>query len=303
GGVVEQEEAGRQVGRGLALALLATYAVYWIWLSLGVSLGTIVNGVLDDSFYYLQVARNLAAGFGSTFDGVEATNGYHPLWMALLVPIFIVFTGDEAPLRSALLLGAMFGFGFLLIVHRILRRTTGAWAAAIALLLFAWPRFFGQTVNLLETSLLLFLYATVILLWMRWTRPSHGSDEETHWSDGPEEGKGHPLQRSLFFGVSLGLACLARLDSVFLLIAFAVFALIDLGRKRSLWPWDRSVAIWRIASPMAIASLVVLPYLAWNLIEFGHLQPVSGSMKSTFPELGFHGRYLREFPEFSVLCA
>lgn len=38
----------------------------------------------DDAFYYLVVARNLAHDGLSTFDGITLTNGYHPLWMALL---------------------------------------------------------------------------------------------------------------------------------------------------------------------------------------------------------------------------
>ena len=286
--VLRPEE--HQVGRRLAALLLAAYVGYWIYLTLAVSLGTIVNGLLDDSFYYLQVARNLAAGLGSTFDGVEATNGYHPLWMMLLVPVYAVFPGDEAPLRAALVLGATFGFGFLLSIHRILGSAAGAWAAAIGLLLFAWPRFFGQTVSLLETSLLLFVHITAIGLWMRWSEERPGRYDR-------------PIRSSLLFGLCLGLACLARLDSVFLLIAFTVVALIEWARRGSVWPWDRSAAIWRIALPMAIAALVVLPYLAWNLFEFGHLQPVSGSMKSTFPQPSFHGRYLREFPEFIALCA
>ena len=33
----------------------------------------------DDAYYYLRVARNVAAGHGSTFYGIEASNGYHPL--------------------------------------------------------------------------------------------------------------------------------------------------------------------------------------------------------------------------------
>ena len=41
----------------------------------------------DDAAYYLGVARNVAAGHGSTFTGLLETNGYHPLWMLLLVPV------------------------------------------------------------------------------------------------------------------------------------------------------------------------------------------------------------------------
>src|SRR5215471_8678314 len=45
----------------------------------------------DDFFYYLKIAQNLARGAGSTFNGVVATNGYHPLWMMVLT-VFSFFT-------------------------------------------------------------------------------------------------------------------------------------------------------------------------------------------------------------------
>jgi hypothetical protein len=35
----------------------------------------------DDAYYYLRIAQ--FGGF--TFDGVNFTNGYHPLWMAVCV--------------------------------------------------------------------------------------------------------------------------------------------------------------------------------------------------------------------------
>ena len=38
----------------------------------------------DDSFYYLVIAHHLAQSGQSTFDGYTHTNGYHPLWMAIL---------------------------------------------------------------------------------------------------------------------------------------------------------------------------------------------------------------------------
>jgi hypothetical protein len=41
--------------------------------------------VEDDAYYYLIVAKNLAATGASTFDQQTLTNGYHPLWLAVLV--------------------------------------------------------------------------------------------------------------------------------------------------------------------------------------------------------------------------
>ena len=54
-----------------------------------------MNG--DDSFYYFQIARNLAEGKFSTFDGgITQTNGYHPLWMLLITPFYWVFDKEAA---------------------------------------------------------------------------------------------------------------------------------------------------------------------------------------------------------------
>ena len=51
----------------------------------------------DDSFYYFQIARNLAEGKFSTFDGgITRTNGYHPLWLFLITPFYWVFDPERA---------------------------------------------------------------------------------------------------------------------------------------------------------------------------------------------------------------
>src|SRR3970282_2903801 len=52
----------------------------------------------DDGFLYFQVARNLAAGHGFTFDGINPTNGFHPLLLFILTPIFALCRTD--PLLS-----------------------------------------------------------------------------------------------------------------------------------------------------------------------------------------------------------
>ena len=41
----------------------------------------------DDAFYYLKIAQNVAAGRGLTFDGISVTNGFHPLYLGLLLPL------------------------------------------------------------------------------------------------------------------------------------------------------------------------------------------------------------------------
>lgn len=51
---------------------------------------------LDDAYYYFQIARNLAEGKISTFDGIIRTNGYHPFWMLIITPFYWIFDPETA---------------------------------------------------------------------------------------------------------------------------------------------------------------------------------------------------------------
>src|SRR3990172_187880 len=66
----------------------------------------------DDGFYYFNVARNLAAGQGVTFDGLTQTNGFHPLWLFLITPVFALARVDLLlPLRLLVLIMAAINAG------------------------------------------------------------------------------------------------------------------------------------------------------------------------------------------------
>src|SRR5262245_32515985 len=111
----------------------------------------------DDAFYYFGVARNVATGHVSSFDGIHSTNGYHSLWLATLVPIFSTFPGDDLPLRAILavqlVLIAIAGIA----LYRMLVPRLGAAAVTTALALVTLP---GASMTLaggLESSLVLVL--------------------------------------------------------------------------------------------------------------------------------------------------
>src|SRR5215204_2284110 len=72
----------------------------------------------DDAYYYFKVAQNISEGHGSTFDGINKTNGYHPLWMLICVPIFALGRFD------------------LILPLRILFVVSGALSVATAILLY-----------------------------------------------------------------------------------------------------------------------------------------------------------------------
>lgn len=56
-----------------------------------ININYLVNFAHDDSFYYLKIADNFSKGNYFTFDGVNKTNGFHPLWLVILSFIFFIF--------------------------------------------------------------------------------------------------------------------------------------------------------------------------------------------------------------------
>ena len=49
------------------------------------------NGYLyDDSFYAFNIARNIAEGNGASFDSIHPTTGFQPLYVFLLVPVYMI---------------------------------------------------------------------------------------------------------------------------------------------------------------------------------------------------------------------
>ena len=165
----------------------------------------------DDAYYYFGVARNLAAGAGSTFDGINPTNGYHPLWCWILVPIFWLIPQGEPglALRVAAATWFLFAAAAPLLVWKLLRPSLGA-GAVLAAALFGMHPFIGNGLarpNGLETP----IYAVAILTFLlAFERTLSRSDQL------PGVGSFAKL------GLLLGVVVLARLDAGFLAIAAAM---------------------------------------------------------------------------------
>lgn len=213
----------------------------------------------DDNFYYLQIARNLAAGRGFTFDGIHATNGFHPLWQLLLVPIFGLLSGDVASLRAvAVVEAALISISAVTIYRLLIPRIGGAPALVAALLLVAQP---GATRVLqagMESSLLLCL---LVIVWHRWL--SLDGAEPVAWG------------RWLSLGGWCALAFLARLEAVVVLPA-----LLLVGRRRFKADLKGAAAL------VAPTALCAAGYLCWNHLAFGTWLPISAMVKAHWARAG-----------------
>src|SRR5689334_9361993 len=77
----------------------------------------------DDAYYYFKVAQNISEGHGSTFDGIDVTNGYHPLWMLICVPIFALARFDLIlPLRILFVASAALSVATAILLYRLVGR-------------------------------------------------------------------------------------------------------------------------------------------------------------------------------------
>ncbi|MEN8181888.1 MAG: hypothetical protein ABFS46_05070, partial [Myxococcota bacterium] len=119
-GTVEQEARGAESPkRNRILALVALPAACAAYLALSF---LTYDQVDEDTFIYLRVAQNLAAGHGYVFNPGDAPleTGSSLPWQLLLVGLVWL----PMPLVSATkLLGIAFGLGTLVLVYRLSQRT------------------------------------------------------------------------------------------------------------------------------------------------------------------------------------
>ena len=206
------------------------------------------NLYVDDSYFYLQVAWNIARGMGSTFNNVMPTNGYHPLFMLVCVAVFQIFPERLVAIHAVAAVIVLFDASMLLTVRRILLRTGGdLWPVALVLLVpFSFLTQLGT-----EGALSGCLLALMMLF----------AYELVQAPDG---------RKAAFYNLVAALAVLTRLDSIFIIAFVWVSVTVVLWRagKRSL----------QFAT---VPIYVVLwgAYLASNRIYFHLWQPISGMLK------------------------
>ena len=174
---------------------------------------TLLNWYLtDDAFYYFKTAQNISEGVGITFDGIAPTNGFHPLWMLVCVPVFALARFDLfLPLRVLIvlqgILNAFSGYLFYRIFADHLSEEIG-WAAAAFWMFF--PAIHGVTTKLgLESGINAF---SILFLIFCLTRL-------------PDKSKDHASQIKSYLGISMAaiLCLLSRLDNIFIVLMVGVW--------------------------------------------------------------------------------
>lgn len=226
------------------------------------------NFIVDDGYFYLQVARNIASGQGSTFNGVMPTNGYHPLWMLVCV-CAAYFTKASSSLLQlvATLSDALVLLSIYLFIYICATAKTKGAIAGIAVIVFMTTTI--GIWKMLEADLSLSLQLVILALLVRWIC---GMQVLT-------------AMHGLLIGCLLGFSLLARLDLIwFALIVYMYFVFVPPGEAAG-HRYRRTI---RALSAGASCSLLICPYLYWNYHIYGHIVPISGAIKSHLPVGGIH---------------
>ncbi|HUT98760.1 MAG TPA: hypothetical protein VM054_06770 [bacterium] len=228
---------------------------------------TLLRYTNDDTFYYLGMARNLVAGNGLSFDGMHQTNGFHPLWLGICSLPYLLGAGTFAGWRIVMALTVLVWGAGLLLARSVLRRRFGERGTLPPLILLAWPLVFSTCACGMEVTLTFTLVFTAL-------------EVADRYGVFKLEGS---RRAELGIGALLALIFLSRLDSFFLHVAafcylLAAYRRAGPGHGKG-WR-DLAGRFLRLFGPSVLA---LVGFLAWNQLTFGHLVPISGALKGSFP--------------------
>ncbi len=233
----------------------------------------------DDSFFYLVVGRNLALGYGSTFNRLMPTNGYHPLWMLLCAAVYRVFPNRIVGLHMIAALIVVLNLIVLVVATKLLRMLQApAWVAWTILI----PFLFGLQLGTESSLSAAVLAATLLALYMFLDRPN--------WKTGSA------------FNILAVLAVLSRLDSIFVIACLWIALLVWCIQRKN--QAGETIALRVHLAFIPLYAVLWGAYLASNLIWFHILMPISGLLKSNNSHDHLLGRNLPHTALLSlVICA
>jgi len=233
----------------IATAAFLLRLAFVLWLRDG---HRIVQFLTDDPFYYFQLSSNFIHGNGPSLDGEHITNGFHPLWMLLISPLFLLKgINPDLPVKLALILSAILSIGAAYFVYLTTAKfADNRWLAVFAFFIYLFTErsflfdMYGEPSPLSN----LLLAAAVYLL-----------------ARVAVSGK-FSMGGAIVLGVVGGLAVLTRTDNVVFMALFYFLVLV--------WANERG-RFARVLTASGVSAIVVAPWLIWSYTTFGTIVQTS----------------------------
>lgn len=222
----------------------------------------------DDSYYYYVLAKNVVSGHGLVFNQGIPTNGFHPLYALILLPLFkyLHSYGTNIPIYASLIVLIIFNTATAILLYLIGKKLLNKNAGLLAAFIWLFNPFITFTSLIgVETPIQIF-FISLLIYFMIIKR-----DKE----------RAHPHD-AIFIGALLGLIFLSRLDGIFIgigVIAALLLRRLIKQRKPNLTRLKNILIHHKpnILIIILIAFLVVLPWLLISWLEVGRIIPISGS--------------------------
>jgi hypothetical protein len=199
--------------------------------------------IRDDAYYYFKVAENISLGHGSTFDGINPTNGYHPLWMLICIPIFALARFDLIlPLRVVLIVMSLFSLATAILLYRLIGIALSPPVGMLAAVYWVF-NFYIQDIfynSGLESGIALFFI--IVLIYMLYQLERNKSKLPMRW------------YQIAWFGVIATLTTFSRLDLAFFAIIVGLWIVFRDEPMRYLMPFD----ILAVITAVLVAFLIRL---------------------------------------------
>jgi 4-amino-4-deoxy-L-arabinose transferase-like glycosyltransferase len=248
-------------------ALIMRLYMAWIWDKDPVIMTSLIE---DDSFYSLNIAKNIAAGEGIGFTQGIPTNGFQPLYVFMMVLVFAIFENDiYTPIHVALTILSIFSVMTCYVLFKIVKRIIHNDIAALLAAVF-WgfnPAVFYNSIGGLEGAIEVFFVSLIILYYLK---NRHNMKVKSY----------------IVLGILFGFAILSRTSLVILLFVFSLDILREARLEKSQGSFsDISYKFSRAGIVICFSLLVLAPWIIWNLNTFGSIAQSSG--QSSY--LQFHG--------------
>lgn len=236
----------------------------------------LLNFTFDDAFFYIKPAYNFACGLGSTFDNLDKTNGYHPLWFLLLTIFFklILFFNQtitpESLFRAMFFLHSIIVFLIIYINYRFWKYMSNNKISSFVILIilltgFVFIRDYGMESHINCLIVSVFLLFKVIEIYRQ-------------------------KDLIIYKAILLCLLFLGRLDYIFPIIVFIIVGDTISDFKNS--------TVKKLLVYFLSLLITVSVYLIINYYVFNSYVSTSARLLNTFPELIFYENISKHISQY-----
>jgi hypothetical protein len=227
----------------------------------------VIFSAIDDGLYYTKIAQNFFIYKKFTYDGTTITNGFHPLWEIILLPIYYIIKDPISALKVLFWLIEIALIGTSIIFYKITKLLNFSKPGLFISFVIIFINFRSLTLffSLMEAPLVLCLN----LLLLKYTIANYGNRNNFSY------------KIAFFNGLFFGVLFLARADYFLLPLSYGLFLTHHYLKKH----FSLQSYLGQSFFSFLGTFIIITPYLILNYIYFGHIFTVSSWRKIAAPSL------------------